>query len=99
MTQNAVSAVAWCGATIGAIPRASSRSPLQGMHTSPRAQRSMKLTASGVTHDAAIVRSPSFFAILVVNYQHHFAAADVAKRVIDRGQSHAGTPVRGEVLV
>ena len=31
-----------------------------GMHTSPRAQRSMKLTASGVTQLAAIVRSPSF---------------------------------------
>ena len=31
-----------------------------GMHTSPRAQRSMKLTASGVTQLAAMVRSPSF---------------------------------------
>ena len=33
---------------------------LHGMQTRPRAQRIMKLIASGVTHSAASVRSPSF---------------------------------------
>src|SRR4051812_42691213 len=58
--EKAVSQPAWPGGTIGGIASRSRYSGAVGMHTSPRAQRSMKLIASGLTHSAAIVRSPSF---------------------------------------
>jgi len=58
--ENAVSHPALPGATIGGMSSRSRYSGAVGMHTSPRAQRNMKLTASGLTHSAAIVRSPSF---------------------------------------
>ena len=59
-TVNAVSLPATSGATIGPMSSSSSRRMSHGMHTRPRAQRSMKFTDSGVTQLAAIVRSPSF---------------------------------------
>jgi hypothetical protein len=59
-TVNGVSLPARSDGTIGQKSSSSRRSASQGMHTNPRAQRSMKFTASGVTQHAAMVRSPSF---------------------------------------
>ena len=59
-TVNAVSQPARSDGTIGQKSSSSRRSDTHGMHTRPRAHRSMKLIASGVTQLAAIVRSPSF---------------------------------------
>ena len=60
VTVNAVSHPPAPRGTIGPISSLSSHVPSHGMHTRPRAQRNMKLSASPVTQSAAIWRSPSF---------------------------------------
>ena len=65
------------------------RAPWHGMHTSPRAQRSMKLIASGVTHSAAIVRSPSF------SRSSSSTTSTISPRRIRRSASSIGASVMG----
>ena len=59
-TQNAVSNRAVFCVTISGTSSWSRRAPVIGMQMRPRPWRAMKLITSGVTADAAIVRSPSF---------------------------------------
>ena len=58
------------------------------MQTRPRAQRSMKLIASGVTHSAASGQVAFVLAVFVVDDEDHLAAPDPSERVVDSGQRH-----------
>ena len=59
-TVNAVPNLAVLSWTISGSLSCSSRSATSGTHISPRPCMAMKLTASGVTAEAAMARSPSF---------------------------------------
>ncbi len=59
-TQNAVSRGEELSETSSGMSSSSSRSGVIARQTRPRPYLAMKFTASGVTFDAAIVRSPSF---------------------------------------
>ena len=85
--------------TASGISSASSRSGVIARHTRPRPCVTMKLTISGVTFSAAIVKSPFVLAILVVDDDERCAPRAIAAIAASTGANGPNVAARRQPSV